>query len=607
MRPVVSDTCQLINETHGIFLDLQQLHETGVTLKKASLIKISRRYRAVLRSCLLQLRDTASRERHSEEGRSSVQKQTLTMIELVWHLCEFLFIESVPGGTVLTRLLEWSKTERTERYLHDVLQYHPPSESPSYWPAVYSLVLQGQMKEACELLSQHPEKVHGSFDVFEQIIDLMRTMPSYQMFMGSTASDFVSKWNHWHLEVKAQLEAETYAGHQELQLLCQVMAGDDSAFRQLKEFCPTWYQMLASKLLYCNPAVKLYDLQYHTQPCVEMFGGNVALGHFDRILLSAFEFDIYAVIKGSSESFGNWWFVSHLTDLLHHCGQLDSNQISCSVSLREFLLLEYSASLMSHHSLWQVAVDYLKHCPQYGRAHLEEYIEHLPLETDKKATKVLRVCKHLDLPYQAQSICKTMSMRALKMDRLGSALSWCLRSKDSAFAAFISERFLEEYCKNGDFTNLDLIDHLGSDMLLNERLTFLGKYREFHRMYAEADFRGAATLLVSLLTSRLSPKSFWLTLLTDALPLLESNEIIFTSNQTYELMHCLEEIRLSFRSADYLKQGHAQKEKKSKTKGKGASKTKVQEDEEEDKISLLRLALARNLARSILKEGQCVA
>lgn len=28
-----------------------------------------------------------------------------------------------------------------------------------------------------------------------------------------------------------------------------------------------------------------------------------------------------------SEALGNWWFVAHLTDLLHHCGQLDSHHI----------------------------------------------------------------------------------------------------------------------------------------------------------------------------------------------------------------------------------------------------------------------------------------
>ena len=35
-------------------------------------------------------------------------------------------------------------------------------------------------------------------------------------------------------------------------------------------------------------------------------------------------------------------------------------------------------------------------------------------------------------------------------------------------------RFLLEYTESGDFSNLDLIDNLGSSMLLSSKLTFLG-------------------------------------------------------------------------------------------------------------------------------------
>ena len=77
--------------------------------------------------------------------------------------------------------------------------------------------------------------------------------------------------------------------------------------------------------------------------------GSAKLGHFDRVLLAALEFDVHAVIKESSECFGNWWFVAHLTDLLHHCGQLESHQITQGIGLREFLLLEYASSLMANH------------------------------------------------------------------------------------------------------------------------------------------------------------------------------------------------------------------------------------------------------------------
>ena len=38
-------------------------------------------------------------------------------------------------------------------------------------------------------------------------------------------------------------------------------------FSLYSKYCKTWYQLLVAKLLYCNPAVKSFDLQYHTQVC----------------------------------------------------------------------------------------------------------------------------------------------------------------------------------------------------------------------------------------------------------------------------------------------------------------------------------------------------
>ena len=100
-------------------------------------------------------------------------------------------------------------------------------------------------------------------------------------------------------------------------------------------------------------------------------------------------------------------------------------------------------------------------------------------------------------------------------------------------------------------------------MILSDRLTFLAKYREFHKLCGQRDFRyelafsifficlhlflvfllhrTAANLLHSLMWSRLAPKYFWVTLLIDTVPFVCcEDEVIFSSDQTYELMHCLQ-------------------------------------------------------------------
>lgn len=126
-------------------------------------------------------------------------------------------------------------------------------------------------------------------------------------------------------------------------------------------------------------------------------------------------------------------------------------------------------------SLWQLAVDYFDHCSEFGRVYLELLIERVPLDTERKALKVLRICEQRQMSEQGteassvciqteksnnafwftvmgdlwpsrvclssvRSICKIMAMRTLRNNRLGSALSWSIRAKDAALATLISER-----------------------------------------------------------------------------------------------------------------------------------------------------------------------
>ncbi|KAF3817267.1 hypothetical protein GH733_011667 [Mirounga leonina] len=284
-------------------------------------------------------------------------------------------------------------------------------------------------------------------------------------------------------------------------------------------------------------------------------------------------------------------------------------------NMREFLLLEYASGLFAHHrggaivvpgpklqgstwahqtllclsldgcSLWQLGVDYFDYCPELGRVSLELHIERIPLSTEQKALKVLRICEQRQMTEQVRSICKILAMKAVRNNRLGSALSWSIRAKDAAFATLVSDRFLKDYCERGSFSDLDLIDNLGPAMMLSDRLTFLGKYREFHRFYGEKRLTDAASLLLSLMTSQIAPRSFWVILLIDALPLLEEKEVVFSAEQTYELMRCLE---------DFASRRPVWRE---------PGVQRLQEDVENTKLEMLRLALARNLGRAIIKEG----
>ncbi|VFV45907.1 nuclear pore complex protein nup85 [Lynx pardinus] len=601
---------KLFNESHGIFVGLQRVEEelTGKS-RKAQLVRVSKNYRSVIRACMEEMHQAAIAAKDPASGRQfSSQVSILSAMELIWNLCEILFIEVAPAGPLLLHLLDWVRLHvcEVDSLLADVLGSENPSKHESFWNLVTILVLQGRLDEARQMLSKEADVSPTSAGMCRILGDLMRTMPVLSPGNTQTLTELELKWQHWHEECERHLQDGTFASSPHLESLCKIMLGDEAALLEQKELLNNWYHFLVTRLLYSHPTVKPIDLHFYAQSSLDLFlGGESSPEPLDNILMAAFEFDIHQVIKECSIALSNWWFVAHLTDLLDHCKLLQSHNLYFGSNMREFLLLEYASGLFAHHSLWQLGVDYFDYCPELGRVSLELHIERIPLSTEQKALKVLRICEQrqmTDKGYewsdlqgekltfflfscQVRSICKILAMKAVRNNRLGSALSWSIRAKDAAFATLVSDRFLRDYCERGCFSDLDLIDNLGPAMMLSDRLTFLGKYREFHRFYGEKRFFDAASLLLSLMTSQIAPRCFWVTLLTDALPLLEQKQVIFTTEQTYELMRCLED----------LASGRP-------VRGEPGAQ-RLQEDIENTKLEMLRLALARNLARAIIKEG----
>uniref|UniRef100_A0A8C5H6W5 Nuclear pore complex protein Nup85 n=1 Tax=Gouania willdenowi TaxID=441366 RepID=A0A8C5H6W5_GOUWI len=522
---------KLFNESHHIFVGLQTVGEDVPSKnKKPQFVSISKNYRSVIRACMEELQQLAVLTKDAEAAtRLGNQVSILLAIELIWNLCEVLFIDAAPAGSLLLHLLDWVRLHKADvdEKTREVLQSESPAEHHNYWDVVVSYVLQGRVEEARQMLVKQANLHPAARGMFKLMDKLLSKMPFYNPRSTQTLTEFDVIWRHWHEEVDRCLQDNSFSSNQHLEFICKILLGDEDSLLECKDLLGTWYHFLVTRLLFCHPTVKPTDLHYYAQSCMTMFLDSRSVSEpLDSILLASFEFDIHQVIKDCSIVLNNWWFVAHLTDLLDHCKLLQSHNLHFGSNLREFLLLEYASGLFTHHSLWQLAVDYFDHCPEFGRVYLELQIERVPLETERKALKVLRVCEERQMSEQVRSICKIMATRALRNNRLGSALSWSIRAKDAAFATLISERFLQDYSTRGTFSDLDLIDNLGPSMLLSNRLTFLGKYREFHRLYGQKHFSKAAKLLLSLMTAKIAPQSFWMTLLTDALPLLEQKEVI---------------------------------------------------------------------------------
>jgi nuclear pore complex protein Nup85 len=500
---------KLVNEANGTFLTVQNLMTSDAD-HKPELLKLSRQYRSIIRACLEDLQDEVTRADgdHREELQNYIT--IFYSVECIWHLCEILFVDAVPGNIVLPHLLDWIRFHfpKFERNAASMLSgdLGGLETHPDYWETVIGSLLQGRIKVVRALLKLHSDSETQPFKVVDQCL---RAMPVYSMFSGTSVAEFNLQWSHWVVDVQSKIDAKLFISCYNLNLIMKLAVGDEIAWGEIQQYCEAWYELLAAWLFFTQPTVKSFELGQFAKQCITKMSIGSRIKHLDKVLLAAMEFDILQVIKEIQHMTENGWFVSHLTDLLYHSGRLNDLSVESENfhpdKLRESFLIDYGSLLMGHKSMWQVGLSYLDHCPRDGLEVAKLLLTRLPLDSELRTQKIIREALKRDLPETAQSICKVQGMICKKRGRLGHALAWALKSQDSAIVSYLSDKFLRQYAEKGAFNSVDVLDNLGSCIFASDRLIFLGKYYEFHKLYQAKEYREAASLLISLLESKIVP------------------------------------------------------------------------------------------------------
>ncbi|XP_064460878.1 nuclear pore complex protein Nup85-like [Ornithodoros turicata] len=574
-------TRKLANESCGVFLLLQKSASASQQDNAyRQLVKISRGYRAILHGCIESCMDAAN----DSDARADYQRKSelLHHIELAWHLCEILFVDVQPGTALLSQLQYWAvchMSEPTASKIRDILSEEEVHKSSEYWNMVYLLVAQARLDEARKLLRCHPQSGRDDFVALDQLLEA-----APQGSQQTSTMDLQVWFQGWQKECQIRLQNGEFSLLTELEKVCRILLGDEATFYEIRDLFDSWYHYLVAKLTYTEPVVQIHELGAMAEECVALFGGTKSAGLLDGVLLSLFRLDLQQVLRESSLFLDNWWFSAHLADLLFHGGQLEVHKVDYAAPLREHIILEYVSSLMSHHSLWQVGVDYLDHCPRQGRPHLEVYLEHIPFKTQAEALKIVNIAEQREMWSTAESICHVMATRLQSQDQLGAALTWAIHCKDTTLTSRLADKLLLEYAQQREFSCCDILENLGEEMLLSDRLTFLAKYREYHQ---ETDSKRAAKLLVALIESELAPCFFWPVLIRDASALLQdSQDLVLDETQILQLEGCLETVSRSVRKISH---------------------TTQQQPWTEEEERCARLLLAENLAQAFIQEGSCTS
>ncbi|XP_055531469.1 nuclear pore complex protein Nup75 [Wyeomyia smithii] len=614
----------LVSECSNVFLNLQ-LVKNSTPAASIDYLKISRSYRSAIRACLEKLQDllTTTKLRDPEQYQNYVT--IFYSVECIWHLVEILIIDASSVNAVVANLLDWVRFHfpTAERLATELLQQgREVDSSDDYWPVVKGLIVQGQLNVARALLKLHTNSESIGFEVAEQIL---QTMPVYSVYGGLSVQKFKSQWQYWTANARSKIDAGILASEPELEEIIKLVIGDRKTWTEQCRYASCWYEFFPGYLFYTESTCKYYELGTFANSWLSQWistgGSNPTYKYLDKIILSVMENNLPQVLHNIQNICDNKWFVTHLVDLLYHCGHLtlstgSNDEQDAEKKFRESLLYDFGCLLMSRKAfLWEAGLDYLEFSSTEGLGAREALLARIPIKNERQAMKLISAAKKYGFTSVESEICKVLVKRNLANRLYGNAMEWAIRSRDSFYVTAVANIFLEHYCNHGEIMCEDVIANIGAKMFVSPRLIFLVKYYDFRQFYRERSFAQAAELLINLLDSKITPNYFWPSLLADTIPLLEFKEPVIPTKETYTILHHLEwdlvpmiEKRKEQLKATDSKKMHVDGDDEGNDQQALIAKfsSNLLNNCTDDLVKLLRLACARNLARAFIIENTVV-
>jgi hypothetical protein len=570
-----------ITSTFEIFMDLhnnEALAENDITSDKTSILnKYSKEYREKM--------EMEKNNNLNDEN----EKKMYHEMHTIFHLYEVLYLSENENNNVSELLARWltdnlyNITPNEDR----ILKLNEPLKVEEDWKLLLKCVLNiNKYKiKALNLLQKYclNNSLFNKSSVFEKLIEVINSMPNVIDY--SKYDEYKKTWISWQSKVKIIFKESNFMAPSnasfnfEIEDYCQkifgILSGD---MESIISSCDSWKQVIVSLIYFNQPEIKVSDIKSLFLHCKE----NTTNTLLDSILTSLFKEDLNKCVTFCSK-YDFWWLAAHLSDMMSYHYKFEGfKEYDCD--LASWFKINYADSLGLQNDNWEIALGYVSTCPDNIKEPLKtELINHIPLNSEMKVKKLILNCKKYNLKNVIVDIHKTLGMKEYKKGNYGEAIKHYMEIDDSNRISLICNELISQYIKNGDLSQLNFIDSINQKSLYNTKINFLARYKQFHELYREKHYKKAGSLLIQLLTSEIAPKTFWCIILIDAVPLLESEQIIFNSSDTYELMRCLEEITTSHRRNEYL----------------AALNKKVKSEQELDNlINVIRIALVRNLART---------
>ncbi|KAJ2730110.1 hypothetical protein IW152_005391 [Coemansia sp. BCRC 34962] len=538
-----------VNDTHAVFASLQEVMSKEPVVGMDGLLQMSSMYREAM---LRQIRVLQEASETTEFIAGEVE--TFHAMHAVWHLLEIIYLTSnLPGlsTSIVPHFMEWLNfnfpaplAEDGERILDSGGGLALNGE---LWAYVRKLALRGHVSVLANTLERvAPVKGLSAHAArwARDIAGIARDMP-----LGSseeTAGSFNARWRRWNEELQnaaaaiASLQPSEDEALEALYAVVDVMRGNADA---VAEEGKSWQDVLGAMLLYSEPTALADRLPSLAGAVVEQYH-ITELSELDRGLIALLNHELpeFLVLCNRIDP----WLAAHMADLMDHISILDMCRGAFAVDPREHYLVALSELYIGHENLWRVALDYLGLSgTRAARCVMAEYAMRVPLESDAKAQQVLRVCEKYGLKSAIDRIHRQLGRRQWQRGRLGAAIAHFAVVSDRRSIGLICDQLWDQYLASGALEYGPVIDGVMAAGLRHERLRFLTRYRDFYESYRARMLAEAGAILLSILVEEIAPPYAVADLLVDAIPLLEGDELVFSADQTFELMRCAEALRQS--------------------------------------------------------------
>ncbi|KAJ2559216.1 hypothetical protein EV175_000445 [Coemansia sp. RSA 1933] len=553
-------------DAHAVFVSLQKMMrgtagengssgngggEEGIS----GLLQMSALYREAM---LRQVRVLQDAPRQTEFV--AAETDVFQSMHATWHLVEIIYLATnMPGlsTSVVPHFMGWLNfnfpapiADVGQRILADSPTADALAANPDLWPYLKKLALRGHVTTMANMLERVAPAKDQSVAATRWAREVARI--SRDMPLGSdeeTAGSFNARWRQWNGELQSAATAigsvlaptgadsSADVALSALSSIVDVMCGDADAISALGE---TWQDVMGATLLYSEPTAQADRLPTLTAEVTDGFQtGDFSV--VDRALVALLSHDLPEFLVHCNQI--DPWLAAHMADTMDHINILGICRRVFAVDPREHYILALGELYLGHEDLWRVGLEYLGMANSAAGAQIMgEYAVRIPIESDRKAEQVLRLCDAHGLVRARDRIHRQLGRQKWQRGRLGAAIGHFAQVADHRSVGLVCDQLWTEFRESGTLTYGPTIDGVLAAGLKHDRLLFLTRYRDFHERCNAGDYADAARTLLAILTAEIAPLDAIPGLLADAIPLLDGDALVFDADDTFELLKRLEDL-----------------------------------------------------------------